>query len=132
MKSITVLVTASGAPGTAALLRALRTNGERSVRLVGTDMSPQRNDLVASLSAREGHRPVEIAGGEKLVVRARDNSVGIYPISSLYANDKHHRRHRCAGVILGYASFTVQQIERGVRTLKEVVVGITRDAAPSR
>jgi carbamoyl-phosphate synthase large subunit len=36
---ITVLVTAAGAPGTAALLRALRENGEREVRLVGTDMS---------------------------------------------------------------------------------------------
>jgi carbamoyl-phosphate synthase large subunit len=36
---ITVMVTASGAPGTAALLRALRENGEREVRLVGTDMS---------------------------------------------------------------------------------------------
>jgi carbamoyl-phosphate synthase large subunit len=33
------LVSACGAPGTAALLRALRTNGERNVRLVGTDMS---------------------------------------------------------------------------------------------
>ena len=41
MNAVTVLVTASGAPGTAALLRALRTNGERHVRLVGTDMSPQ-------------------------------------------------------------------------------------------
>ncbi len=39
MKPITVLVSACGAPGTAALLRALRTNGERDVRLVGTDMS---------------------------------------------------------------------------------------------
>jgi carbamoyl-phosphate synthase large subunit len=39
MKPITVVVTASGAPGTAALLRALRENGEREVRLVGTDMS---------------------------------------------------------------------------------------------
>ena len=39
MKPITVMVTASGAPGTAALLRALRDNGEREVRLVGTDMS---------------------------------------------------------------------------------------------
>src|SRR5437660_557452 len=39
MKPITVIVTASGAPGTAALLRALRENGERTVRLVGTDMS---------------------------------------------------------------------------------------------
>ena len=39
MRPITVMVTASGAPGTAALLRALRENGEREVRLVGTDMS---------------------------------------------------------------------------------------------
>ncbi|MFL5954439.1 MAG: ATP-grasp domain-containing protein [Gaiellaceae bacterium] len=38
MRPITVLVTACGAPGTAALLRALRENGEREVRLVGTDM----------------------------------------------------------------------------------------------
>lgn len=39
MKPITVMVTASGAPGTAALLRALRANGEREMRVVGTDMS---------------------------------------------------------------------------------------------
>jgi carbamoyl-phosphate synthase large subunit len=39
LRPITVLVGASGAPGTAALLRALRENGEREVRLVGTDMS---------------------------------------------------------------------------------------------
>jgi len=38
-RPITVLVSASGAPGTAALLRALRDNGEREVRLVGTDKS---------------------------------------------------------------------------------------------
>jgi carbamoyl-phosphate synthase large subunit len=37
----TILVTASGAPGTAALLRGLRENGEREVRLVGCDMSEQ-------------------------------------------------------------------------------------------
>jgi len=35
----TVMVTAAGAPGTAALLRALRENGERDVRLVSVDMS---------------------------------------------------------------------------------------------
>jgi len=39
LSPITVIVTASGAPGTAALLRGLRENGEREVRLVGTDMS---------------------------------------------------------------------------------------------
>jgi carbamoyl-phosphate synthase large subunit len=38
LRPITVLVSASGAPGTAALLRALRENGEREMRLVGTDM----------------------------------------------------------------------------------------------
>jgi carbamoyl-phosphate synthase large subunit len=37
-----MLLTAAGAPGTAALLRALRENGEQDVRLVGCDM----NELV--------------------------------------------------------------------------------------
>jgi carbamoyl-phosphate synthase large subunit len=39
LRPVTILVSASGAPGTAALLRALRQNAERPVRLVGTDMS---------------------------------------------------------------------------------------------
>jgi carbamoyl-phosphate synthase large subunit len=39
VKPITIVVSAAGAPGSAALLRGLRENGEREVRLVGTDMS---------------------------------------------------------------------------------------------
>jgi carbamoyl-phosphate synthase large subunit len=39
MRPLTVLLTASGVPGCPALIRALRENGEREVRLVGTDMS---------------------------------------------------------------------------------------------
>ena len=39
--ALTILVSACGAPGTAALLRALRENGEREVRLVGTDMAAE-------------------------------------------------------------------------------------------
>ena len=39
LRPLTILLTASGAPGTAALARALRENGERSIRLVGSDMS---------------------------------------------------------------------------------------------
>lgn len=39
LRPITVLVGACGSPGTAALLRALRENGERDVRLIGSDMS---------------------------------------------------------------------------------------------
>ncbi|MDX6472323.1 MAG: hypothetical protein QOK22_1139, partial [Gaiellaceae bacterium] len=38
-KPTTILVTAAGAPGAAALFRGLRENGEREVRLVGVDMS---------------------------------------------------------------------------------------------
>jgi len=38
MRALSVLVSACGAPGTAALVRALRENGEREVRIVGTDM----------------------------------------------------------------------------------------------
>src|SRR5258708_25712001 len=38
-KPTTIRVTAAGAPGAAALLRGLRENGEREVRLVGVDMS---------------------------------------------------------------------------------------------
>ena len=39
LKPITVLLTGAGAPGTGALVRALRENGEREVRIVGVDMS---------------------------------------------------------------------------------------------
>jgi carbamoyl-phosphate synthase large subunit len=39
VKPVTVLLTAAGAPGTAALARALRENGERELRLVGVDMN---------------------------------------------------------------------------------------------
>ena len=39
MRPLTVLLTAAGVPGAPALVRALRENGERDVRVVGTDMS---------------------------------------------------------------------------------------------
>ena len=39
MRPLTVLLTAAGVPGSAALIRALRENGEREVRVVGTDMA---------------------------------------------------------------------------------------------
>ena len=74
MSDLTVLVTASGSPGTAALVRALRENGERRVRVVGADMSelvvgrhlcdafhvvppgdaPDFADAVANVCEREG------------------------------------------------------------------------------
>ena len=41
LKPLTILITAVGCPGTVALLRSLRENGEREVRLVGVDMNEQ-------------------------------------------------------------------------------------------
>lgn len=38
LRPITVLLSACGSPGTAALIRALRENGEREIRIIGTDM----------------------------------------------------------------------------------------------
>jgi carbamoyl-phosphate synthase large subunit len=39
LEPLTILITAVGCPGTVALLRSLRENGEREVRLVGVDMN---------------------------------------------------------------------------------------------
>src|SRR5437763_1660915 len=62
MRDITVLLTASGAPGTAALIRALRMNGERGVRGVGVDMSPQSVDRARQLlEERPGNLAMRLA-----------------------------------------------------------------------
>jgi carbamoyl-phosphate synthase large subunit len=50
----TILVTAAGAPGAARLIRALRENGEREVRLVGVDM----NDGAIGRHLRDGFHVV--------------------------------------------------------------------------
>ena len=94
MRDLTVVVTASGAPGTAALLRALRENGERRVRLVGTDMSersigrhlcdafhvvppgsaPDFADAVLDVCAREGADAVLPQSSYDLLALAEDRA----------------------------------------------------------
>ena len=56
-----------------------------------------------------------------LVTSARESGVGISPITPLYSNGGNRRQHDCAGVVLGYASLDVTQIERGIRTLGAVL-----------
>src|SRR3989442_4587825 len=83
MRDITVLVTASGAPGTAALLRALRLNGERGVRIVGTDMSPQavgRHFCDRFYVVPRGNDPA--FGDALLDVVRRENIEAVLPQSS--------------------------------------------------
>lgn len=122
---------------------------ERHVRRIRREHERRRTMLLQAI-ARYLPKEVEIEGAEAglhlvlwwkhlpkrdeqiLATRARENGVGIYPISILYIDDKEHRRHNCAGVILGYASLTARQIERGVRTLKAVVAGMTREGPRSR
>ena len=115
MKPITVIVTASGAPGTAALLRALRENGERELRLVGTDMSersvgrhlcdafhvvpagsdPAFPDAVRSIAEREGAAAIlpqssfDLEGLAGAVDRFDDVAVLVSPLDAIRrSNDK--------------------------------------------
>ena len=37
--TVTVLMTGAGAPGAPGIIRCLRKNGERSIRIVGVDMN---------------------------------------------------------------------------------------------
>jgi GntR family transcriptional regulator/MocR family aminotransferase len=52
-----------------------------------------------------------------LVAAARERGVGVHPVSPLFAGPPSRARPRQAGLILGYASLTIQQIQKGVRTL---------------
>ena len=54
-----------------------------------------------------------------LVAAARLRGVGVYPVSPLYAGKA--TGNRCGGLILGYASLTVEQIDQGVRLLAAVL-----------
>jgi GntR family transcriptional regulator/MocR family aminotransferase len=63
-----------------------------------------------------------------LVAAARDRGVGVYPVSPLFARQHSRKAPRPAGLILGYASLTVDQIQRGMRILAEVMAGL--HAAP--
>ncbi|HLK43962.1 MAG TPA: ATP-grasp domain-containing protein [Thermoleophilia bacterium] len=46
LRPLRVLVTASGAPGAARLIHSLQQNGERELRVIGTDMSDRRGGRV--------------------------------------------------------------------------------------
>jgi GntR family transcriptional regulator/MocR family aminotransferase len=56
-----------------------------------------------------------------LVAAASRVSVGIYPVSTLYAKAESAAQPRPVGVILGYASLTVEQIQQGIQILGDLV-----------
>lgn len=57
----------------------------------------------------------------RLVTAARHVGVGIYPLSTLFAEPESPAPPRPAGFILGYASLTVEQIQQGVQTLGRLI-----------
>jgi GntR family transcriptional regulator/MocR family aminotransferase len=57
----------------------------------------------------------------RLVTAARHVGVGIYPVSTLFAEPESPTQPRPAGFILGYASLTVEQIQQGIQTLGRLI-----------
>jgi GntR family transcriptional regulator/MocR family aminotransferase len=64
-----------------------------------------------------------------LVAQARARQVGVWPVGPLYACGVRFRARRCAGLVLGYASLDVDEIERGVARLADAVSAILRRRA---
>jgi GntR family transcriptional regulator/MocR family aminotransferase len=62
----------------------------------------------------------------RLVTAARDLGVGIYPVSTLFARPESAMQARPAGFILGYASLTLEQIQRGMQILGGLLANGTR------
>ncbi|SAL11700.1 GntR family transcriptional regulator [Caballeronia peredens] len=56
-----------------------------------------------------------------LVAAANEKGVGVYPVSPLFAAQRRTAPPRSAGLILGYASLTVEEIRRGVGVLAAVI-----------
>lgn len=59
-----------------------------------------------------------------LVAAARGKGVGVYPVSPLFAKPESHVQPRPAGLILGYASLTTEQIQQGMQILAKVIAEI--------
>ncbi|CAN7752025.1 PLP-dependent aminotransferase family protein [Variovorax sp. LjRoot130] len=64
-----------------------------------------------------------------LAAAARSKGVGVYPVSPLFAKPESRMQPRPAGLILGYASLTVEEIDQGMRVLAAVIA--ERSAKPS-
>ncbi|MGM9487325.1 PLP-dependent aminotransferase family protein [Ideonella sp. YS5] len=59
-----------------------------------------------------------------VVAAARARGVGVYPLSPLFAARAPRHRPRAAGLILGYAGLTIQQIRQGTGILADALAGL--------
>lgn len=68
----------------------------------------------------------------RLPALALARGVGVYPLSPLFAGPESTASERTAGLILGYAGLTTQQIQEGVRILATVIQGLADDCQQHR
>ena len=104
-----MLVTAAGSPGTAALVAALRANGEREVRVVGTDMSERsvgRHLCDAFHRVPAGADPAFAEALHGVVARERVDV--LLPQSSLELEPIAEHRDRFPAAVLASAPETVR------------------------
>jgi GntR family transcriptional regulator/MocR family aminotransferase len=63
-----------------------------------------------------------------LMAAASERGVGVYPVSPLFAGPRLAAPTRAAGLILGYASRTVDEIRQGIATLATVIADFEKRA----
>lgn len=63
----------------------------------------------------------------KLQAASLARGVGVYPLSPLFACPASAANERPAGLILGYAGLTTQEIQEGIHILAEVIQGLIDD-----
>ena len=106
--------------------RVRRRNGERRAALLAA-LSATLGDAATVVGADAGlHVAVWLNGvprarEDALTARAHAAGLGLYPVTPLYASAQAAARPDTAGLVMGYASLDERAIERGVRTLGQVL-----------
>ncbi len=117
--------------------RVRRRNGERRAALL-TALSAMLGGEVTVVGADAGlHVVVWLsrvprAQEDVLIARAHVVGIGVYSVAPLYAPAPAAALPEAAGLVIGYASLDEQAIERGVRTLAEVLGTFSNEGEAGR
>lgn len=103
-----------------ALLEAFEQHLAEYGQLVGMAAGLHGVLLLPALHARDEAR---------LQAMSLERGVGVYPLSPLFADAPSPALDRPAGLILGYAGLTVQEIHEGIGILAEVIRGLMHELA---
>jgi GntR family transcriptional regulator/MocR family aminotransferase len=106
--------------------RMRRENERRRAALLGAIKSYLPGDVHVSGTAAGLHvvlwLPFMLSHDEPaLVASARKKGVGVYPVTPLFDPARAPMHPGPAGLILGYASLTIEQIQQGILTLASVI-----------